>query len=288
MSKQIAQTVGNKRVAILIAILAAFAVLATVATQWRSSEAQVSPSSVIFTKSCGPQELVTVCSIKIVNTSPLEESETEEGSETLEPQFTLPGFLIDDPDFGQWSILSAYAYSEEDEPSAQLECSAYDDGFACEIPPLIGRHLNEDGDDFAFGFVEIVAYASLPACEVGNNVAILTGTVLLRSVGAAIGASCATPTPTATNTPVPPTATPTAIVTQPPPPTATATLNDPVPTATNTPNRSNAPRPPNTGDSGGSDLSQGGDATATWLYAALGLGALAFAIGGTAIARRSR
>lgn len=39
MSKEIAQTVGGKRIAWLLAILAAFAVMATLASQWRSSEA---------------------------------------------------------------------------------------------------------------------------------------------------------------------------------------------------------------------------------------------------------
>ena len=45
MSKQIAQTVGDKRVAILIALLAAFAVLATFATQWQGSKADVTAAS---------------------------------------------------------------------------------------------------------------------------------------------------------------------------------------------------------------------------------------------------
>jgi len=39
LSKQIAQTVGDKRIAWLFAIVAAFAVLATLATQWQKSNA---------------------------------------------------------------------------------------------------------------------------------------------------------------------------------------------------------------------------------------------------------
>jgi hypothetical protein len=39
LSKEIAQTVGGKRIAWLLAIVAAFAVMATLGTQWRSSEA---------------------------------------------------------------------------------------------------------------------------------------------------------------------------------------------------------------------------------------------------------
>jgi hypothetical protein len=44
------------------------------------------------------------------------------------------------------------------------------------------------------------------------------------------------------------------------------------------------PKPPVTGDR----LAASSDNTATWLYAALGLGALAFGVGGTAVARKSR
>jgi hypothetical protein len=56
------------------------------------------------------------------------------------------------------------------------------------------------------------------------------------------------------------------------------TVTTPTVTATST------PKPPTTGES----LAQGSDNTATWLYAALGLGAIAFGVGGTAVARRSR
>lgn len=45
MSKQIAQTVGDKKIAALIALLAAFAVLATLAGQWQKSEATPTPGS---------------------------------------------------------------------------------------------------------------------------------------------------------------------------------------------------------------------------------------------------
>jgi hypothetical protein len=44
------------------------------------------------------------------------------------------------------------------------------------------------------------------------------------------------------------------------------------------------PKPPVTGDT---QLTSGSE-SATWLYIALGLGALAFGVGGTAVARRSR
>jgi len=51
-----------------------------------------------------------------------------------------------------------------------------------------------------------------------------------------------------------------------------------------TPTVTSTPKPPVTGDS----VATGSDTTAVWLYAALGLGALAFGVGGTAVARRSR
>lgn len=57
------------------------------------------------------------------------------------------------------------------------------------------------------------------------------------------------------------------------------TVTTPTPTTATT-----TPLPPVTGGT----LEQGSDTTATWLYAALGLGAIAFGVGGTAVARRSR
>lgn len=49
MSKEIAQTVGGKRIAWLLAILAAFAVMATVGTQFRSASADVTAASYSIT-----------------------------------------------------------------------------------------------------------------------------------------------------------------------------------------------------------------------------------------------
>ncbi|MEO6043529.1 MAG: hypothetical protein ABIQ47_06375, partial [Tepidiformaceae bacterium] len=49
MSKEIAQTVGGKRIAWLVAIVAAFVVFATVGSQFRSAEATVSQASYIVT-----------------------------------------------------------------------------------------------------------------------------------------------------------------------------------------------------------------------------------------------
>jgi len=66
-----------------------------------------------------------------------------------------------------------------------------------------------------------------------------------------------------------------------PTPTTTATTT---PGAGTTPGTGTTPRPPTTG--GGTATSS--DTTAVWLYAALGLGAIAFGVGGTAVARRSR
>lgn len=59
----------------------------------------------------------------------------------------------------------------------------------------------------------------------------------------------------------------------------------PTPTPAASPSPSPTPRPPSTGNAGGVD---GGNASFAWVFAALGLGALAFGVGGTAYARRSR
>lgn len=48
MSKEIAQTVGGKKIAYLIAILAAFAVFATIATQFRGADAAEMPSTEVM------------------------------------------------------------------------------------------------------------------------------------------------------------------------------------------------------------------------------------------------
>jgi hypothetical protein len=62
------------------------------------------------------------------------------------------------------------------------------------------------------------------------------------------------------------------------------TVNLTVTTPTTTPGTA-TPKPPVTGTN---SITSGSDASATWLYVALGLGALAFGVGGTAVARRSR
>ena len=69
--------------------------------------------------------------------------------------------------------------------------------------------------------------------------------------------------------------------------TVNLTVTTPTPTASTTPGAgtpASTPKPPTTG--GGTATSS--DTTAVWLYAALGLGAIAFGVGGTAVARRSR
>ncbi len=51
MSKQIAQTVGDKKIAVLIALLAAFAVLASLATQWNGARGNVTGGDFVVTNS---------------------------------------------------------------------------------------------------------------------------------------------------------------------------------------------------------------------------------------------
>ena len=51
-----------------------------------------------------------------------------------------------------------------------------------------------------------------------------------------------------------------------------------------TPTQTATPKPPTTGN----NVASTGSSSASWLYAALGLGALAFGVGGATVARRSR
>jgi len=62
------------------------------------------------------------------------------------------------------------------------------------------------------------------------------------------------------------------------------TYTTPTPTPVPSASPSATPRPPATG----SGFIAGGDSTAAWLFAALGLAALAFGVGGSVVARRSR
>ena len=98
---------------------------------------------------------------------------------------------------------------------------------------------------------------------------------ILRSTAVSI-ACPATPTPVPTNTPTAPTATSTPV-----PTVTTGPVELPTPTKTAIPSSSVIPLAPRTG---------GGPAPAgessKWLFAVLGLGALAFGVGGATVARR--
>ena len=58
MSKELAQTVGGKKLGLLLVLLAAIAVLATVGSHWQSAKATVTPAS--YTLS-GPYDAITAC-----------------------------------------------------------------------------------------------------------------------------------------------------------------------------------------------------------------------------------
>lgn len=62
------------------------------------------------------------------------------------------------------------------------------------------------------------------------------------------------------------------------------TVTTPTPTPSASASPTSTPKPPPTG----SGLAGGSDDSAVWLFAALGLGVLAFGVGGAAVARRSR
>lgn len=258
MSKQIAQTVGDKRVAVLIALFAAFIVLATVVTQFRSADAQAEPeAALVYDKSADESENLVVWTISVTNVG-------DSDSEELFIQDTLPAGA-------DWIISS-------DNIGCDLSESTLDARLVLNCGPFIAPMVDTDGVDTIT--TKSVSVSGIVACGSYTNTALFLPDEEQRTAVAVVACPTPIPTPTATATPtpIPPTQTPVVITATP-----TPTLNDPVPTATNTPNRSLAPRPPNTGDT----VSQGSDNTAAWLYAALGLGAIAFGVGGFAVARRS-
>lgn len=144
------------------------------------------------------------------------------------------------------------------------------------------RHLEEQESGeviFVNGrFTVILRAVAHTACQTVENFATLTHEDTTLVDGATVDVTgCATPTPTATSTPTPTaTATPTS--------TATATPTSTAIPATPTRVRTAAPGPPNTGTGSTPPATP----MATMLFLALSVSAIAFGIGGVAIAKRSR
>ena len=275
MSKQIAQTVGGKRIAWLLAFLAFVAVLFTLATQ---ATAEAPPSSITFTKvGEGTGSEVMYFTLRADNTAAV--IEDDEDSETSEDNGSGP-LLIQDflPDGAYWYLLSAEVH-DGDGNNSDLDCVVEDTVIACNVRNILGQHLNKKQSAFVHGYVEIVIYGVAKKCGTFDNVALLMGAGSPRTARASASFPCpATPTAIPTSTP---TSAPTLV-----PPTATPQIIVVTATPTSTPTVRLAPLPPNTGDSE-PPASQGGD-MAQWAYLALIAGALTFGIGGYAVSRRSR
>lgn len=269
MSKEIGRTVAGRRIAWLIAMVAAVAVFIAMVLQTAPASAGP-PTDIDFTKvgeNVGdPASGVVLFTITIENRTAMlydEESDTHEVHYT--PRNTVVRDIL--PAQGQWLILGASTYDEPGGEATPLECTSEPGAFECDIPPIPGRHLNEAEDDFVNGYAVILVYGVLNQCGTVTNTALLIGTSLLpRYAIAQAGYPC----------PQPPTVTPTIA-----PPTPTSTAIPSTPTATATPTR-RAPLPPNTGDSRPDDRSQ----SPYWLYAAISLGAIAFGTGTVALYKR--
>ncbi len=223
--------------------------------------------SLQFTKVAGPEVPVgggTSFTIGVTNYGDAEFSQTLQLSDDL-------------PDGIDWKIDSSGGWDSCEIDGTLLSCA---DSFI-PGPAVIGGAIYHSSS-----FVTVVGIAE--TCGSYLNSALFYWRApdeSFRSVtkqAAAIVTCPATPTPPPTNTPVIIVVTATPTNTPVPQPTATPTLNNPVPTATAT--RRVAPLPPNTGNA---QPPSGGD-SAAWLYAAVTFGAIAFGLGGTAIARRSR
>jgi hypothetical protein len=90
VSKEIAQTVGGKRIAWLLAIVAAFAVMATLGTQWRSSEAVLPTTTATLSQSpAGPANVNPGSTITYTLTVVLS-ADMSAGTDDLTLELTAP------------------------------------------------------------------------------------------------------------------------------------------------------------------------------------------------------
>lgn len=213
---------------------------------------------------------------------------TNVGNSQTEGEVLIQDSLSDD---AYWFILGAQLSDGEDSEHVSDACKLIPGNPAgatllCQInAPILGKHLNEDKDEFVYGSVSVHVYGIARHCgEIPNTAWYLYGTTI-KSASASATAPCpATPTPTPTSTP---TATPTLPPSTPTPIIVVVTAT-PSPTATPTLPRV-APKPPNTGDSTLThDSNRSGAASASWIYGGLIVLGTTLAIGGAAAARRSR
>lgn len=279
MSKEIGETVKGKKIAWLLAGLAAIAIAITLITQTITVSA-VSPSPAVnigFTKDCvDTGSEVVYCTILVENKTAII---VDEDSQTAEVHYTPRGAFVQDflPE-GNWFILSAYAYNDSDSTPKALECEADADILICDIPPLPGQHLNKLETAFVNGYAQIVIYGVLDRCGEVKNTALFVGASLVPKQASDTAAFPCPVTPT----PIPqPTSTPTAAASPTVPPPATIIVVTATPTNTRF-----VPKPPNTGDSAPSSTTTTGGDQPYVLYGILAFAAIAFGLSSTIMARR--
>lgn len=238
MSKEIARTVGGKRVAWLIALIV---MLAALGSSWRTAAAiDPTPTPTPVPAPRLTYEKSTGGDVDIGGLIGFAISVTNTGNADSSPQTvqdTLPGNV-------DWWIAS-------DTWGCQLSPSTLPGRLVLRCDPVVvaKRHLNERADDFVNGSASVTIIGQAFQCGPYFNVAVFNGA--LPSAPAIAHVRCpATPTPSPT-----PTSTPTPTATAPPAtstPAPTATQPPPTPTEPiATPTRAAIPGAPRTGNTTG-------------------------------------
>ena len=243
MSKEIAQTVGARQMAWLIALIAAVAVFATVVFPARRASA-VDPT---------PTPAAKLAFSKVAT------AETDIGG--------IIGYAISVTNSGN---ADSNSQTMIDTLPAGVDWYIAADSWGCTLAPSVTlgrtvlrcgpaiaekRHLNDAQDDFVNGSLAVTVFGQAYQCGAYFNVAVFNGQ--MPSAPAIAYVKCP-----ATPTPVPATPTPTSVPTA-TPPAPTATVAPPTPTAPAV-----VPAPPKTGNTGSGVPSEGNGFP--WAFIAIG------------------
>jgi len=215
MSKEIARTVGGRGIAWLIAIIAAFAVLATLFTQARAAE---------------PAPILTYSNVATIDAHYVEftlavsnAGDADSNSQTV--QSTLPAGA-------DWAIV-------EDTIGCSLAPSLLPNRTKLDCQPFIVPARDLAGVD-TDGLKFVTVGGIVDNCGDVSNAALFNLAIIRATT---VNMACpATPTPVPTSPPVTSTTGPVELPTS----TPTSTI---APTKTAVPGASSTPKPPNTGDS---------------------------------------
>lgn len=213
MSKEIAHTVGGKRVAWLIAIVAAFAVFATLATQWRESSAAEPAPVLTYSKSAAVDDHYIEWTLAVSNAG-----DADSNSQTV--QDTLPAGA-------DWAIV-------EDSIGCELVPSATAGKLKVSCDKFIVPARDLEGVD-TDGLRFVTIGGIVEACGDYSNTAQFNFAILRSTTVTVACPATPTPVPTVATTPAP-------TVTTGPVELPTAT-----PTKTAAAIPSTTPKPPNTG-----------------------------------------